>query len=183
MDTFPIPIYRPVIFAKSCLDGWKTLETIFDRVLTTPLKFTVLQNLAKHKEKIMKRFSLFTLLYLATGACITAIAFQYPDMTQNAKISLLVSAGFLYLCAVFTTFPFWHQSVQRSQARLHDKPAWQRNFITIAPWLVIALVIISAISNALSHNWAIETLAIVAGGLPIILLCVENLFVRNQVSQ
>jgi hypothetical protein len=127
----------------------------------------------------MKRFTLFTFLYLATGICLTAIALQYPDMTPNAKTSLLVSAGLLYLCAVFTTFPFWHQSVQRSQARLRDRPAWQRNFVTIAPWLVIASVLVSAIADVLSHNWSIGALA----NLPLIFLSVENLFVRNQISQ
>jgi hypothetical protein len=127
----------------------------------------------------MKRFTLFTLLYLATGICLTAIALQYPDMTPNAKTSLLMSAGLLYLCAVFTTFQFWHQSVQRSQARLRDKPAWQRNFVAIAPWLVIASVLVSAISDVLSHNLAIGALA----NLPLIFLSVENLFVRNQISQ
>ncbi|WP_373541911.1 hypothetical protein [Chamaesiphon sp.] len=131
----------------------------------------------------MKRFTLFTLLYLATGICLTAIALQYPDMIPNAKTSLLASAGLLYLCAVFTTFPFWHQSVQRSQARLRDKPAWQRNFVAIAPWLVIASVLVSAIADVLNRNWAIETLASAALGLPIIFLSVENLFVRNQISQ
>ena len=131
----------------------------------------------------MKRFTLFTFLYLATGICLTAIALQYPDMTPNGKTSILVSAGLLYLCAVFTTFPFWHQSVQRSQARLRDKPAWQRNFVAIAPWLAIASVLVSAISDLLNRNWAIETLAGAALGLPIIFLSVENLFVRNQIRQ
>jgi NADH:ubiquinone oxidoreductase subunit 6 (subunit J) len=131
----------------------------------------------------MRRFTLFTLLYLATGICLTAIALQYPDMAPNAKTSLLVSAGLLYLCAVFTTFPFWHQSVQLSQARLREKPAWQRNFVTIAPWLVIASVLVSAIPNVLSHPWATETIGSVSLGLPIILLSVENLFVRNQIRQ
>ena len=94
----------------------------------------------------MRRFTPFTLLYLATGICLTAIALQYPNMTPNAKTSLLVSVGLLYLCAVFTTFPFWHQSVQRSQARLRDKPAWQQKFVEIAPWLVIASVLVSALA-------------------------------------
>jgi NADH:ubiquinone oxidoreductase subunit 6 (subunit J) len=138
----------------------------------------------------MKRFTLFTFLYLATGICLTAIALQYPDMTPNAKTSLLVSAGILYLCAVFTTFPFWHQSVQRSQARLRDKPAWQQKFVAIAPWLVIASVLVSTLArlpevipDVLNRNWAIETLASAALGLPIIFLSVENLFVRNQIRQ
>lgn len=127
----------------------------------------------------MKRFTLFTFLYLATGIGLTAIAFQYPDMTPNAKASLLLAAGLLYLCAVFTTFPFWHQSVQRSQARLRDRPAWQQNFVAIAPWLVIASVLVSAIADVQSHNLTIGALA----HLPLIFLSVENLFVRNQISQ
>ena len=131
----------------------------------------------------MRRFTLFTLLYLATGICLTAIALQYPALTQNAKISLLVSAGLLYICAVFTTFPFWHQSVQQSEARLPGKPAWHRNFIAIAPWLIIASVIISAIVNILSYPWATETIGSISLGLPLIFLSVENLFVRNQVHQ
>ncbi len=131
----------------------------------------------------MRRFTLFTLLYLATGICLTAIALQYPDMTPNAKTSLLLAAGLLYICAVFTTFPFWHQSVQRSQARLRDRPAWQQTFVAIAPWLVIASVLISALADVLNRNWAIETLASAALGLPIIFLSVENLFVRNQIHQ
>jgi short chain dehydrogenase len=96
------------------------------------------QRESKNTRKNMRRFTLFTLLYLAAGVCITAIAFQHPDMTPNAKTSLLVAAGLLYLCAIFTTFPFWHQFAQRSQERLRDKPAWQRNFVAIAPWLTIA---------------------------------------------
>jgi NADH:ubiquinone oxidoreductase subunit 6 (subunit J) len=131
----------------------------------------------------MRRFTLFTLLYLATGICLTAIAFQHPNITPNAKTSILVAAGLLYLCAVFTTFPFWHQFAQRSQERLRDKPAWQRNFVAIAPWLVIASVLVSAIPSVLSHPWATETIGSVSLGLPIILLSVENLFVRNQIRQ
>jgi hypothetical protein len=127
----------------------------------------------------MRRFTLFTLLYLATGICLTAIAFGYPDMTPNAKTSLLLAAGLLYLCAVFTTFPFWHQLAQQSFLRLRDKPAWQRNFVAIAPWLVIGSVLVSAIADVQSHNLTIGALA----NLPLIFLSVENLFVRNQISQ
>lgn len=131
----------------------------------------------------MRRFTLFTILYLAAGVCLTAIALQYPALAPNVKTNLLVDAGLLYLCAIFTTFPFWHQFAQRSRARRRDKPAWQQNFVAIAPWLLIVLVLVSAISNVLIHNWAIEALAEASLGLPLILLCVENLFVRNQVRQ
>lgn len=137
----------------------------------------------------MRRFTLFTLLYLAAGVCLTAIALQHPDMTPNAKTNLLVAAGLLYLCTVFTTFPFWHQSAQRVQGRLRDKPAWQQNFVAMptavnyAPWLVIVLALVPAISNVLNRHWAIEAFTSAALGLPIILLSVENLFVRNQIRQ
>lgn len=131
----------------------------------------------------MKRFTLFTFLYLATGICLTAIAFGHADMTPNAKTSLLVAAGLLYLCAVFTTFPFWHQSAQRFQAKLRDRPAWQQNFVAIAPWLVIVSVLVSAIADVLNHNRASEALANAAWELPLIFLSVENLFVRNQIHQ
>ncbi|WP_310489913.1 hypothetical protein [Chamaesiphon sp. VAR_69_metabat_338] len=104
-------------------------------------------------------------------------------MRAEPKLTALNLRGLLYLCAVFTTFPFWHQSVQKSQARLRDRPAWQQRFVEIAPWLVIASVLVSAISDSLNHNWAIETLASAALGLPIIFLSVENLFVRNQIRQ
>ena len=129
----------------------------------------------------MRRFTLFTLLYLAAGVCLTAIAFWHSDMTPNVKPILLVDAGLLYLCAVFTTFPFWHQFAQRVQARLRDKPGGQQNLVAIAPWLVIVLAIVSAISDVLNHNWATEALASAALWLPLIFLSVEDLFVRNQI--
>jgi hypothetical protein len=131
----------------------------------------------------MRQFTLFTLLYLATSMCLTAIALGHPDMTPNAKTSLLLAAVLLYLCSVLTTFPFWHQFAQQSQERLGDKPAWQQNFVAIAPWLAIGLVLFSAISDVLTHNWAIEALASAALWLPFILLSVENLLVRNQIRQ
>jgi len=131
----------------------------------------------------MRRFTLFTLLYLAAGVCLTAITLQHLNTTPNVKINLLVDAGLLYLFAVLTTFPFWHQLAQRSRARLRDKPAWQQNFVAIAPWLLIVLVLVPAIFNVLSHSWAIETIASASLGLPLILLCVENLFVTNQIRQ
>jgi len=45
----------------------------------------------------MRRFTLFTLLYLAAEACLTAIALQHPNLTPNVKTNLLVDAGLLYL--------------------------------------------------------------------------------------
>jgi len=131
----------------------------------------------------MRHFTLFTLLYLAAGVCLTAIALQHPDITPNLKTILLVNAGVLYLAAVLSTFPFWRQGVLRSQARLHDKPAWRRNFVTIAPWLIIALTLVTAIPDLVNHNWATEAIARASVGLLLILASAEQLFIRSQIRQ
>lgn len=128
----------------------------------------------------MRRFTLFTLLYLATGVCFTAIAMQSADMTANLKTTLLVEAGLLYLFAVLSTFSFWRQAVLRSHNRMRYRSIWQQNFVAIAPWLVIVLVVIASISNLLGQNWTTEAITKAALGLPIVLVCAENLFARNQ---
>jgi uncharacterized membrane protein len=131
----------------------------------------------------MRRFTLFTLLYLAVGVCLTAIALQHPNLTPNLKTNLLVDAGLLYLFAILSTFSFWHQGVLRSQNRMRDQPAWKRNFVTIAPWLVIGLTIVASISYLLGQNWTTEAIARSALGLPVILLCAEQISVRRQALQ
>ncbi|MBW4569559.1 MAG: hypothetical protein KME31_16490 [Tolypothrix carrinoi HA7290-LM1] len=128
----------------------------------------------------MKRFTLFTLLYLAAGVCLTAFALQYPDITPNLKKILLFNAGLLYLLAVLSTFAFWRQGVQRSLARLREQSTWKHNFVTIAFWLVIVLTLVTSISDLLHQNWATEAIAKASSGLPIILLSAESLFVRSQ---
>ncbi|MBW4683816.1 MAG: hypothetical protein KME40_01695 [Komarekiella atlantica HA4396-MV6] len=131
----------------------------------------------------MRHFTLFTFLYLAAGVCLTAIALQHPDITPNLKTTLLVNAGLLYLVAVLSTFPFWRQSVPQSQARLRDKPAWRRNFVMIAPWLIIALTLVTAIPDLVNHNWATEAIARASVGLLLILVSAEQLFIRSQIRQ
>lgn len=126
----------------------------------------------------MRRFTLFTLLYIATGVCLTAFALQ-RDITANVKTTLLVNAGLLYIFAVLSTFPFWYQASQRSQARMSDKPAWQRNFVKIAPWLIIA----AAFVNLLNQHWTIEAIANAFSGLPIIFVYAEYIFRRSQIHQ
>ncbi len=122
----------------------------------------------------MRHFSLFTLLYPAAGVCLTAIALQHPDITSNAKTTLLVNAGLLYLAAIFGTFPVWHQS----QARLRNKPAGQRNFVI--PWLIIALMLVIAIPDLVHHNWVPEAIARASLGLLLILINAEQLFLGSQ---
>ncbi|MBN3899457.1 MAG: hypothetical protein HWQ41_30585 [Nostoc sp. NOS(2021)] len=89
-----------------------------------------------------------------------AIALGHPDITPNFKTTLLVNAGMLYLASVLSTFPFRRQAVLRNQARLRDKPAWQRNFLMIAPMLVIALTLVTAIPDLVNHNWATSAIAV-----------------------
>ena len=65
----------------------------------------------------MRRFILFTLLYLAAGICLTAIALQSPDLALRSKVGLLTNAGRLYLCSVLSTFSFWHENILRQNNR------------------------------------------------------------------
>ncbi|MHC5599697.1 MAG: hypothetical protein ACYTXC_27830 [Nostoc sp.] len=131
----------------------------------------------------MRQFTLFTFLYLAAGVCLTAIALGHPDITPNLKTKELVNAGLLYLASVLSTFPFWRQGLLQSEARLGDKPAWQRNFLMIAPWLIIALTLVTAIPDLVNHNWATEAIARASGGLLLILVSAEQLFIRSQIRQ
>jgi hypothetical protein len=138
---------------------------------------------ASHKENIVRRFTLFTLLYLAAGASSTAIALQSSAIAPNAKDTLLFDAGLLCVIAVLSTFPFWHQAFVRNQNRLRDQPAWRQNFVAIAPWLVIAVTIVASTYNLFDQNWTTGAIANAALGLPVILLFAESLSARNQALQ
>ena len=126
----------------------------------------------------MQQFTMFTLLYLAAGVCLTAIGLQSPEITANLKTTFLANAGLLYLCAVLSTFAFWRQAALRSQQRMGDRPLWQQSFVKIAPWLVIVSTLIASISSLLGQNSTIAAL-----GLPLILLCAENIFTRTQILE
>lgn len=131
----------------------------------------------------MRHFTLFTFLYLVAGVCLSAIALGHPDITPNHKTTLLVNAGLLYLVAVLSTFAFWRQSLIRRQARLRDKPAWDRNFFKILLLLVIGLTLFTAIPDLVNHNWATEAIARTSATPLVILASVEQLFVRSQIRQ
>jgi Na+-transporting methylmalonyl-CoA/oxaloacetate decarboxylase beta subunit len=130
----------------------------------------------------MRQFTLFTLLYLATGVCLMAIAFQYPEITPNLKATLLVNSGLSYLFAVLSSFGFWRQAARQSQAKLHQQAAWKQNLFAIAPWLIIGLTLVTSFSNLLYYR-ATEALVQASLGLPIILLSAEQLFIRSQFRQ
>jgi hypothetical protein len=105
----------------------------------------------------MRQFTIFIFLYLAAGVFLAAtcsrqrfaIAFKYPD-----KI-LIFNAEFLYVLAILSTFLFWHQSVQHSQDRRHNQPAWN-NFVPIA--LIVSQGAVVAISSVFDRDWTIEVI-------------------------
>ncbi len=131
----------------------------------------------------MRHFTVFTFLYLAAGVCLTVVILEHPDITPNHKTSLLINAGLLYLVAVLSTFRFWRQSVLRSEAKLRDKPAWDRNFVMFPPMLLIVVTLVTSIPNLVNHNWAMEAIARASVGLLLILISAEQLFIRIQIRQ
>lgn len=75
----------------------------------------------------MKRFTLFTFLYLALGVCLTAIALGYPNLTSSLQTSLFINAGASYIVCILSTFPFWREMTIRIYRR--------QNLAVILPWL------------------------------------------------
>ncbi|MBH8573234.1 hypothetical protein I8752_09425 [Nostocaceae cyanobacterium CENA369] len=129
------------------------------------------------------RFTVFTFLYLAAGVCLTVVILEHPDIAPNHKISLLVNAGLLYFAAVLSTFRFWRQGVLRSEARLRDKPAWDRNFVMFLPIFLIVVMLVITIPDLVNHNWSMEAIAKASVGPLLILISVEQLFIRSQIRR
>jgi hypothetical protein len=130
----------------------------------------------------MRRFTPFTLIYIAAAVCLTAIAFQHTVLSASLKKSLLVNAGLLYLFAILSTFRFWHQSALNRQSRLRNQPVWKQKLVAITPWLLIAITLFSFILAVLAYHWTTAVIAQAVSGLTLILLCVEWLFTRHQIQ-
>ncbi|XGV97601.1 MAG: hypothetical protein ACAF41_01370 [Leptolyngbya sp. BL-A-14] len=130
----------------------------------------------------MRRFTVFTFLYLAAGICLTAIALQSPDIALRSKVSLLINAGLFYLFAVFSTYPFWRRSVLR-QNRRSDQPTWRQQLRTVAPWLLIAASLLSSIVIVQTEHGTNHAITQVVPMLAIVLLGIEQILVRNQTLQ
>jgi hypothetical protein len=131
----------------------------------------------------MKRFTLFTLLYIAAGVYFTVVALQHPNITPNLKTTLLFNAGFSYLVAVLSTFPFWRRGRLKRQVKPPDEAAWHQIFVIIPPYLVIVLTLVTAIPDLLNHKWSIDAIARASIGLLLILLSAEQIFIRSQTRQ
>ncbi|MDZ4877210.1 MAG: hypothetical protein CLLPBCKN_006645 [Chroococcidiopsis cubana SAG 39.79] len=122
----------------------------------------------------MKRFTLFTFLYLALGVCLTASALGYPNLPSGFQTSLFVSAGVSYIVCLLSTFLFWRETTIRFYRR--------RNSAVILPWLVIGFNIIWTIWEVQSQNWAMEAILQAFSRLIVVLLFAEIIVVTWQVN-
>jgi hypothetical protein len=122
----------------------------------------------------MKRFTLFTFLYLALGVCLTAIALGYPNLSSSLQTSLFISAGASYIVCILSTFPFWREATIRFYRR--------RNSAVILPWLVIGVNIVWMIWEPQSENWTIEAILRAFSRLLVVLLFAEIIVVTWSVN-
>jgi hypothetical protein len=122
----------------------------------------------------MKRFTLFTLLYLALGVCLTAIALGYPTLSSGLQTALLISAGASYLVCIFSTFPFWREATLRVYRR--------RNSAILLPWLVIGVNVIVTIWELQSQNWTMQAILQAFTRLLVVLIFVEIIVITWRVN-
>ena len=122
----------------------------------------------------MKRFTLFTFLYLALGVCLTTVALGYPNLPSGLQTSLFIHGGASYIACFLSTFPFWRETTIRIYRR--------RNSVVILPWLVIGVNIILTIWDAQSQNWTMEAILQAFSRLLVVLLFAEIIAVTWQVN-
>jgi hypothetical protein len=122
----------------------------------------------------MKRFTLFTFLYLALGVSLTAIALGYPNLPSSLQTSLLINAGASYVVCILSTFPFWREMTIRFYRR--------RNSAIILPWLVIGVNIVWMIWEPQSENWTIEAILRAFSRLLVVLGFAEIIVITWQVN-
>lgn len=122
----------------------------------------------------MKRFTLFTFLYLALGVCLTAIALGYPNLPSGLQTSLFISAGTSYIACILSTFPFWRET----PIRLYR----ERNSAVILPWLMIGFNIVWMIWEVQIQNWTMEAILQALLRLIVVLLFVEIIVITRQMN-
>jgi hypothetical protein len=122
----------------------------------------------------MKRFTLFTFLYLGLGVCLTAIALGYPNLPSGLQTSLFASAGSSYLVCFLSTFPFWREMTIRVYR--------SRNSVVILPWLVIGFNIVWMIWDVQSQNWTMAAILQAFSRLIVVLLFAEIIVITWQVN-
>ncbi len=122
----------------------------------------------------MKRFTLFTFLYLALGVCLTAIGLGYPNLPSSLQTSLFINAGASYIACILSTFPFWREATIRFYRR--------RNSVVILPWLVIGVNIVVMIWDVRSQNWTMEAILQAFSRLFVVLVLAEIIVITWQVN-
>lgn len=122
----------------------------------------------------MKRFTLFTFLYLALGVCLSAIALGYPNLPSGLQTSLFINAGTSYIFCLLSTFAFWRERTIRFYRR--------RNSAVILPWLVIGVNIVGMIWEVQSQNWTMEAILGAFSRLIFVLPFVEIIVITWQVN-
>ncbi|MCC5647447.1 hypothetical protein LC607_31980 [Nostoc sp. CHAB 5824] len=122
----------------------------------------------------MKRFTLFTFLYLALGVCLSAIALGYPNLPSSLQRSLFIIAGLSYLFCFLSTFPFWRETT------IHFYRS--RNSAVILPWLVIGVNIVWMIWDVQSQNWTMEAILRALSRLLVVLPFAEIIVITWQVN-
>lgn len=122
----------------------------------------------------MKRFTLFTFLYLALGVCLSAIALGYPNLPSGLQTSLFINGGASYIACFLSTFPFWRETAIRFYRR--------RNSVVILPWLVIGVNLVWMIWEAQSQNWTMEAILQAFSRLFVVLVFAEIIVVTWQVN-
>ncbi|CAA9356204.1 hypothetical protein AVDCRST_MAG94-3076 [uncultured Leptolyngbya sp.] len=122
----------------------------------------------------MKRFTLFTFLYLALGVCLTAIALGYPNLSSSLQTSLFINAGVSYFVCFLSTFLFWRETSIRFYRR--------RNSAVILPWLVIGVNIVWMIWDVQSQNWTVEAILRAFSRLLVVLVFAEIIVITWQVN-
>jgi hypothetical protein len=122
----------------------------------------------------MKRFALFTFLYLALGVCLTAIAFGYPNLPSGVQPPLFNSAVASYVVCFLSTFPFWREATIRFYRR--------RNSAIILPWLVIGFYLAWMVWEVQSQNWSTTAILRAFSLLIVVLLFAEIIVVTWRVN-
>lgn len=122
----------------------------------------------------MKRFTLFTFLYLALGVCLTVLALGYPNLPSGLQSSLFINAGASYVVCLLSTFPFWREATSRFYRR--------KNSVVILPWLAIGFMIVWMIWQVQSQNWTMEAFLQAFSWLTVVLLFAENIVVARQAN-
>ncbi|PSB59382.1 hypothetical protein [Chamaesiphon polymorphus] len=122
----------------------------------------------------MKRFTLFTFLYLALGVCLMAIGLGYPNLPSSLQTSLLVTAGASYFVCFLSTFPFWREATLRIYRR--------QNSAVILPWLVIGVNIVVSIWEVQSQNWTMAAILGAFSRLLVVLIFAEVIAITWQVN-